>query len=229
MPKNTFAFPSPPEALFPSSSILSIPPICFPVYSTSSSTTFTPSPHVSVRSILIIRCRESEALEATIKNRALFSYSMNLLNVGGRRKGGFEYTGTLGGVLVGGIALAEPVVEGAIDEASFFKSGSDGTGVFSCSTSSSSMYSAMGCGGSNTIRGAAEAMGVGASSMLLPELVAVICIGRVSTVGIERVSSSIAIDQRNIVVGGGELAFQISNRRIALDQCTLHTARKSEI
>jgi len=152
-----------------------------------------------------------------MKSRALFSYNMNLLNVGGIRSGGLQYTGALGGVVVVGIALValvEPVVEGAIDEASFFKSESDGVGVFCRSTSSSSMGSAKGCGGLNADTGAAVAIGVGASSTLLPELVAVICIARVSTVGVERVSSSMAIAQRNMVVGGEKQAFQISHRGV---------------
>lgn len=64
MPKSTLAFPRPPQPLFPSSSILSMELICFPLYTASSSTTSSSS--CEVRSILIMRWRESDVFEATI-------------------------------------------------------------------------------------------------------------------------------------------------------------------
>jgi len=63
MPKKTLGLPSPPEGLFPSSSILSMAVICLPVYTASSS--MTTSSSCDVRSILMILWSESDVLDAT--------------------------------------------------------------------------------------------------------------------------------------------------------------------
>lgn len=78
-PKNTLPLPNPPNGLFASSNVFKVEFMYFPLYSVASSTMERSS--WVVLSIFRMRWRVSEALEATMKNLARFSYRIYLLNM----------------------------------------------------------------------------------------------------------------------------------------------------